>query len=67
VPLVAWWLGALDSFSAASAVAAAGMSGNLVDSVLGASVQAKLGSRGNDFVNAGATLTGGVLGLLLTS
>jgi len=67
VPLVAWWLGALDTFAAASAVAAAGMSGNLVDSILGSSLQAKLGPRGNDIVNGGATLTGGLLGFLLAT
>lgn len=67
VPLVAWSMGALDSFSAASAVAAAGMTGNLVDSILGATIQGKLGPRGNDIVNAGATLTGGVIGLLMLS
>ena len=66
VPLVAWALGAIPDFAVASGVAAAAMTGNLVDSVLGAAVQRRLGRRGNDLVNAAATTTGALVALLVS-
>jgi len=61
VPLLGWAFGALPGFAAASAVAAAGMTGNLLDSLLGATVQKRLGPRGNDVVNLAATAAAGLL------
>ncbi|MHC4849508.1 MAG: DUF92 domain-containing protein [Planctomycetota bacterium] len=61
VPLLGWAFGVLPSFAVVSAVAAAGMTGNLIDSVLGASIQRRLGPRGNDLVNLIATAAAAVL------
>jgi len=55
VPVIAWALGGLPSFGAVSTVAAAGVFGNLLDSVFGATIQPRLGRRGNDAVNLLAT------------
>lgn len=64
VPLVALALGALPDARAALLVAAAGLGGNLLDSVLGLAAQPGLGRRGNDWVNLAATLGGAALGAL---
>jgi len=64
VPLVAVASGGLADFGAVSAVAAAGFAGNLVDSALGATVQQRLGPRGNDWVNLMATAAGALMALV---
>jgi uncharacterized protein (TIGR00297 family) len=43
-------------------LAAAGMAGNVADSILGVCVQPHLGARGNDWTNLLATACGGALG-----
>lgn len=50
-----------------AAVAAAGFLANLGDSVLGRTVQARLGRWGNDWVNLAATLLGAVLAVVLSA
>jgi len=64
IPLVAWALGALPDFAAVGAVAAAGFAGNVVDSILGASTQRRLGARGNDWVNLMMTTAAAALAVL---
>jgi len=63
VPVIAWGLGGLPSFGAVSAVAAAGVAGNLLDSVFGATIQPRLGHRGNDVVNLLATAAAAAIAL----
>jgi uncharacterized protein (TIGR00297 family) len=52
---------------AIAAVAVAGFLGNVCDSILGRTVQARLGRWGNDWVNLGATLCGAALAVLLSA
>jgi uncharacterized protein (TIGR00297 family) len=49
------------------AVGAAGFLANVCDSFLGWTVQARLGRRGNDWVNLAATLVGAVLAVALSA
>ena len=64
VPLIGWAFGVLPGFASASAIAAAGMTGNLVDSILGATLQRRLGARGNDLVNLIATAAAALIALV---
>jgi uncharacterized protein (TIGR00297 family) len=64
VPLAAWALGGLPDFAAVSTVAAAGFAGNLIDSILGAALQKRLGRHGNDWVNLIATSAACAIALL---
>lgn len=52
---------------AIAAVAAAGFAGNLCDSVLGRTVQARLGRWGNDWVNLAASLVGAALAVAFSA
>lgn len=65
VPAAGWATGARFEPSTILAVAASGFGGNLLDSVLGATVQRNLGSRGNDWTNLLATLCGASITVLL--
>ncbi|MGQ0613188.1 MAG: DUF92 domain-containing protein [Planctomycetaceae bacterium] len=64
VPFLALLLDALPDAATALRVAAAGMGGNLADSLFGLFVQPRLGARGNDWCNVVATCAGALLGAL---
>jgi uncharacterized protein (TIGR00297 family) len=67
VPLAGAVAGGAASGRAIVAVAAAGFLGNLVDSVLGHAVQARLGRWGNDWVNLLATTCGAAFAVALSA
>ncbi|MHC4730071.1 MAG: DUF92 domain-containing protein [Planctomycetota bacterium] len=67
VPVAGAVAGGDASGRAIAAVAAAGFAGNLCDSVLGRTVQARLGCWGNDWVNLAASLVGAVLAVAFRS
>lgn len=61
VPAAGALAGGVSSVRAIAAVGAAGFLANLGDSVLGRTIQARLGRWGNDWVNLAATLLGAAL------
>jgi len=65
VPLAGTLAGLRWGLCAIGAVTLAGVLGGLVDSLLGAVLQPRLGPRGNDWVNLAATTAGAVFGALL--
>lgn len=61
IPLIGWH----GDLRAAATVAVAGFAGNLVDSLVGWSLQPRLGRHGNDWTNLIATACAGALAALL--
>ena len=57
--------GSFDDLRIAAVITVAGFGGNVIDSVLGATVQARLGKHGNDLVNLMATAAGAAIAVLL--
>lgn len=65
LPVAGWAAGAGFELVTILMVAAGGFGGNVLDSVMGATLQPYMGSRGNDWTNLLATLSGAVLTVLL--
>jgi uncharacterized membrane protein len=67
VPLAGGVAGGDPGVRAIVVVSAAGFLGNLSDSFFGRAVQARLGRRGNDWVNLMASLVGAALAVAISS
>jgi uncharacterized protein (TIGR00297 family) len=65
VPAAGWAAGAPFDLATILAVTAGGFGGHALDSLLGATVQRHMGSRGNDWTNLLATLCGAAITVLL--
>jgi len=65
VPVAGWVAGARLDLTTLFAVTGGGFAGNILDSFVGATLQRYMGSRGNDWTNLLATLSGAAITVLL--